>query len=157
MTAKAVVAIASVSVALASAGCLSFYEIPVETPIQAKIDVTAFQRVLIAGFLTGGVKNIDPNTETARLLRSQLRTKQDLKVIDADVLSLVDEVDKLRGATPAPLPVAGTADDARIKTEKDLQTYEKIFDDADYWKKLGDEYDHPLIVTGSIIFTASIL
>ena len=153
MTAKAAVAIASVSVALASAGCLSFYEIPVETPIQAKIDVTAFQRVLIAGFLTGGVKNIDPNTETARLLRSQLRTKQDLKVIDADVLSLVDEVDKLRGATPAPLPVAGAADDAKIKTEKDLQTYEKIFDDADYWKKLGDEYDHPLIVTGSIIFT----
>ena len=54
---------------------MSFYEIPVETPIQAKIDVTTFQRVLVAGFLTGGCDSIDPNTETARLLRSQLRSK----------------------------------------------------------------------------------
>jgi hypothetical protein len=147
MTVKTAAAIASLGLALASVGCLKFYEIPVEIPIQSKIDVTAFQKVLIAGFLTGGTKSIDPNTETARLLRSQLRTKQDLKVIDADVISLVDEVKKQRG-TPAP---AATAE-PQIKDEADLQPYEQIFSDADRWKQLGQEYDQPLIVTGSVLF-----
>jgi hypothetical protein len=132
----------------AGAGCVSFYEIPVETPIHAKLDVTPFQRVLVAGFLAGGSKNIDPNAETARLLRSQLRSKSDLKVIDADVLSLVEEVDKQRGAAPI-----ADSDEPRIKTDKDLAEYEKILSDKDFWKKLGEEYQSPLIVTGSILFT----
>ena len=149
MTARTAAAIASLGVALASAGCLNFYEIPVETPIQAKIDVTGFQRVLVAGFLTGGSRNIDPNTETARLLRSQLRTKQDMRVIDADVISLVDEMDKRRG-TPS---IMGPTEDAKIKGEADLKAYEEIFNDAEYWKKIGAEYQSPLIVTGSVLFT----
>ena len=53
MTARTVVAIGSLTLALVSAGCLKFYEVPVEIPIQAKIDVARFQRVLIAGFLSG--------------------------------------------------------------------------------------------------------
>src|SRR5438445_12557784 len=94
MTARIAAAIASLALASGTLGCMGFYEIPIETPIQAKLDVSAFQRVLIVGFLAGGSKSVDPNTETARLLRSQLRTKSDLKVIDADVRSLVDEVEK---------------------------------------------------------------
>ena len=153
MTAKTAVAIGSVVVAaLASAGCLSFYEIAVETPIQAKLDVTPFQRVLVAGFLGGGSKSIDPNTETARLLRSQLRTKSDLKVIDADVMTLVDEVDRRR-ASDGSAPAADSSEDPKIKNEKDLQEYEKIFADVEFWKKLGEEYQGPLIVTGSVLFT----
>jgi hypothetical protein len=132
----------------AGAGCVSFYEIPVETPIHAKLDVTPFQRVLVAGFLAGGSKNIDPNAETARLLRSQLRSKSDLKVIDADVLSLVDEVDRQRGAA-----AVADSEEPRIKTDKDLAEYEKILSDKAFWKKLGEEYQSPLIVTGSIMFT----
>jgi len=97
MTVKTAAAVGSVAVALATVGCIKFYEIPVETPIHAKMDVSPFQRVLVAGFLAGGSKSIDPNTETARLLRSQLRTKSQLKVIDSDALSLVDEIDKRRG------------------------------------------------------------
>lgn len=153
MTARTAAAIASFAAVLGLAGCSSFYEIAVETPIQAKIDVTAFQRVLVAGFLTGGARAIDANTETARLLRSQLRSKQDMRVIDADVLSLVDEVDRQKGQAPA--APAGAAADAepRIKTEKDLQPYEQIFNDAEYWKKIGAEYQSPLIVTGSVLFT----
>ena len=149
MIARTAVAIGSLAVALSSAGCLSFYEIAVETPIHAKLDVSPFQRVLVAGFLSGGSKAIDPNTETARLLRSQLRTKSELRVIDSDVLSLVDEIDKLRGTPP---PAAAT-DEPRIKTEKDLEPYEDIFKDAEYWKKLGAEHQSPLIVTGSVLFT----
>jgi len=150
MTARTAAAIVSLAAGLGLAGCSSFYEIAVETPIQAKIDVSAFQRVLVAGFLTGGAKAIDANTETARLLRSQLRSKQDMRVIDTDVLSLVDEVDRQKGQ-----PQAGAAADGepRIKTEKDLEAYEPIFNNAEYWKKIGAEYQSPLIVTGSVMFT----
>jgi hypothetical protein len=153
MTVKTAAAIASVVIAgLATAGCLNFYEIAVETPIQAKLDVTPFQRVLVAGFLGGGSKSIDPNTETARLLRSQLRTKSELKVIDADVMTLVDEVDRRR-ASGGSAPAGDSPDEPKIKNEKDLQEYETIFADVDYWKKLGEEYQGPLIVTGSVLFT----
>jgi len=148
MIARTAVAIGSAAVALATAGCLNFYELPVETPIHAKLDSTPFQRVLVAGFIAGGSKSIDPNTETARLLRSQLRTKSQMRVIDADAISLVDEVDKRRGGDAQP-----PSDEPRIMTEKDLEAYESIFKDAEYWKKLGEEYQGPLIVTGSVLFT----
>jgi hypothetical protein len=151
MTVRTAAAIASLAAALTLAGCSSFYEIAVETPIQAKIDIAAFQRVLVAGFLTGGARTIDANTETARLLRSQLRTKQDLRVIDTDAISLIDEVDKQKGQ--APPPAAGPDAEPRFNTEKDLEAYETIFKDADYWKKLGAEYESPLIVTGTVMFT----
>ncbi|MEZ5316007.1 MAG: hypothetical protein R2752_01255 [Vicinamibacterales bacterium] len=141
MTARTAAA-ASLVLALASAGCLSFYEIAVETPIQAKIDVSPFRRVLVAGFLSGGADNIDPNTETARLLRSQLRSRSDMTVIDADVLPLTDEARRQNAA------LAG----APMATEADLEAYEKFFDDAAYWKKVGDEYQGALIVTGSVLF-----
>ena len=158
MTARTVAAIASVTLALASSACLSFYEIAVETPIQAKIDVTPFRRVLVAGFLAGGSNNIDPNSETARLLRSQLRTKSDMTVIDADVLSLVDEVDRRRG-TPAPQaapPAAAAATqpaEPKVRTEEELKAYEEIFNDAEFWKRIGEEYQGPLIVTGTVMFS----
>jgi hypothetical protein len=152
MTVRTAAAIASLTAGLALAvGCSSFYEIPVETPINAKIDVTKFQRVLVAGFVAGGAKAIDANTETARLLRSQLRSKQDLRVIDTDAISLVDVVDKLKGQTPAAPAAADAAPE--IKTDKDLESYQSIFDNADYWKKLGEQYQGPLIVTGTVMFT----
>lgn len=150
MTGKTVVACASLVVALASAGCLSFYEIAVETPIKAKLDVTPFQRILVAGFLTGGSKNIDPNTETARLLRSTMRTKSDLKIIDADVINLAEEFDKRRSK---PAPTGAAADEPRIKDERDLLDYDPILKDESYWKEIGALYQSPLIVTGSVLFS----
>ena len=149
MTARTSAAIGSLALAIATAGCLSFYEVAVETPIHAKLDATPFQRVLVAGFLAGGSTVLDPNTETARLLRSQLRTKSQLRVIDTDAIELVTEVDKRRGAQ-ATNPQA--TDEPKIKTEKDLEAYEQIFQDAEYWKKIGEEFQGPLIVTGSILF-----
>ena len=150
MTARTVVAVASLAVGLATAGCVNFYEVTVETPIQAKLDVTPFQRVLVAGFVTGGSKNIDPNTETARLLRSQLRTKSDLKIIDADVINLPEEFDKRRSK---PAPTGAAADEPRIKDERDLLDYEPILKDENYWKEIGALYQSPLIITGSVLFT----
>jgi hypothetical protein len=151
-------------------GCTSFYEIPIETPIQPKMDVTPFQRVLVAGFISGGTEDVDANLETVRLLRSQLRTKSPLRVIEAEALPLasVAEEELKEAAAPAAEPVPAlpdapaTADkpgdpkaapEPRVKNEKDLQKYDKIFADTAYWKKLGEEYQNPLIVTGTILFT----
>ena len=66
----------------------NLYEVPIETPLQPKLDVSAFQRVLIAGFVTGGTNEVDANLETARLLRSHLRTESRLDVIDSEVIDL---------------------------------------------------------------------
>jgi hypothetical protein len=149
MTARTVAAIVSLAVALPLAGCASFYEIPVETPIQAKIDVGAFQRILVAGFLNGGSQAIDANTETARLLRSQLRNRQEMRVIDADVIPLVEEMDRRLGLTPPP----DDGETPRFQDEKALDAHAAIFNDTEYWKKLGEEYQQPLIVTGTVIFS----
>jgi hypothetical protein len=141
----------------ALAGCTSYFEIPIETPIQPKLDITAFQRVLVAGFVAGGDEEVDANLETVRLLRSQLRQKGSLRVIEAEALPLAT----LAGQqTAAPPPVASPSDTATttdtglplIKEEKDLEAYEKVFTNTDYWKKIGDEHQQPLIVTGMVLF-----
>src|SRR4029453_10754422 len=90
MTARTAAALGSAALVLVASACTSFYEVPIETPIQPKMDVTPFQRVFIAGFIAGGSEDVDANLETVRLLRSQLRSKSSLRVIDADVLPLAD-------------------------------------------------------------------
>ena len=148
-------------------------EIPIETPIQPKLDVSAFQRVLIAGFVTGMNDDVDANQETVRLLRSQLRSKSSLKVIDADVMALTEIAqDQSKGATESDDPPvrdvaaagasgANTAADrgsqptplpAHIKDQKDIEPYERIFANIAYWKRIGEEYQNPLIVTGTVLF-----
>ena len=146
----------SLSLLVGVAGCASFYEIPIETPIAAKLDVSAFQRVFIAGFLAGGTEDVDGNVETVRLLRSQLRMKSNLRVIDADVLPLMDVAASSRPQGQAAGPAAEpreTPQPAQLKSEKDLEPFEHIFADADYWKRIGEEYQNPLIVTGTVLFT----
>jgi hypothetical protein len=197
MTARTAAAAASLTLALTLVACTNFYEVPIETPIQPKMDVSPFQRVLIAGFLAGGSEDVDANLETVRLLRSQLRSKSSLRVIDADVLPLIDLATEQRakpaapasdsgagttseGTTPPPTPPpstngpsttaqgtasqgtngkpaqgapAATGEQTRIKDEKDLQPLEGIFANVDFWKKIGEEYQNPLIVTGTVLFT----
>jgi hypothetical protein len=152
MIGRIAVAVVSLAVGLGSAGCVSFYEVLVETPIQAKLDITPFRRVLVAGFVSGGTISIDPNSETARLLRSQLRNRGELMVIDADVIELVDEVDRRRLEAGLPIPEV-VEDQPRIATEQDLTVYQEIFDDEEFWASVGEAYDQPLIVTGSVLFT----
>jgi hypothetical protein len=139
----------SLAAVLATA-CTSFYEIPIETPIRAKLDVGAFQRVLVAGFLAGGSDDVDGNLETTRLLRSQLRTKSELRVIDADVLPLMDVASEDRKGSDA----GSAALPNPIKDDKDLDQYQHVFADVEYWKGIGEEYQQPLIVTGTVMFTS---
>ena len=159
MTGRTSLLLLSVALGSSLPGCAgSFYEVPIETPIAAKLDVSAFQRVYIAGFLSGGTSDIDGNLETVRLLRSQLRTKSSLRVVDADVLPLIKDAGGVGPQGPQGLG-AGPAAEARqaatgeIRNEKDLQAYEHIFGDAEYWKRVGEEHQGPLIVTGTILFT----
>ena len=56
-----------------SVACTSYTEIPIETPISPKLDVTAFQRVFIAGFIAGANEDVDANMETVRLGRTALK------------------------------------------------------------------------------------
>ena len=61
MTARTAAAVASLALALAVSAVHGHrYEVPIETPIQPKMDVSPFQRVLIAGFLAGGSKTWTP-------------------------------------------------------------------------------------------------
>jgi hypothetical protein len=191
MTARSAAAIASLVLLTSVSACTNFFEVPIETPISAKMDVSAFRRVLVAGFISGGTEDVDANLETVRLLRSQLRSKSGLRVIEAEVLPLAEmAADKAKAAAapseplapgglpavaaapapssqspasaPAPVPAqanaapAGTpasSVEARIRTEKDLEKYQSIFADVAFWKKIGEEYENPLIVTGTVMFT----
>jgi hypothetical protein len=153
----------------------NYYEIPIETPIQPKLDVTPFQRVLVAGFIAGGSEDVDANQETVRLLRSQLRTKSSLKVIDADPLPLIEIAQDQNQSASASSPSADEGPVIRdntpnraagangsgqtlalpqtIKEEKDLEPYERLFANTAYWKRMGEEFQNPLIVTGTVLFT----
>src|SRR5829696_5136181 len=105
MTVRSAAAIASLAFVCAS-GCTNFYEVPIETPIQAKLDVAAFRRVLVAGFISGGTDDVDANLETVRLLRSQLRSKTTLRVIEAEVLPLVELANEHAAKSGEAVPVA---------------------------------------------------
>ena len=174
----ALVSVAAMLAATAVACGPSYFEIPIETPIRPKMDVSAFQRVLVAGFVAGGSDDVDTNLETVRLLRSQLRSKSSLKVIDADVMPLIEiaqdqskpgpvPVDDAAGAAsagqtagpggPAATSANSGASDVMalpktIKEEKDLEPYERLFANTAYWKTIGEEYQNPLIVTGTVLF-----
>ena len=152
MTGRAALTVSSCLAVALTAACTSYYEIPVETPIRAKLDVGAFQRVLVAGFLAGGTDEIDGNLETTRLLRSQLRTKSELRVIDVDVLPLMEVAAEGRDSE-ANGQGAQSALPAAIKDDKDLDAYEHVFANVEYWKKIGEEHQQPLIVTGTVMFT----
>jgi len=189
MTARSAATIASLVLLTTVSGCTSFFEVPIETPLSPKMDVSAFRRVLVAGFISGGTDDVDANLETVRLLRSQLRTKSGLRVIEADVLPLAElAADKAKTApanssgpsestetsangnlpkvasdvqtmapqaqAPAPATVSQNAEAAaKIRNAKDLEKYQSIFADVAFWKKIGEEYENPLIVTGTVLFT----
>jgi len=165
----ALAALAAILAAGTAACSASYLEIPIETPIQPKLDVTPFQRVLVAGFVAGGSDDIDANQETVRLLRSQLRTKSSLKVIDADILPLMEVAQDQAKATAEDRdrenasPQSTNSGDhqsnaamplpQKIKDEKDLEQYERLFANTAYWKRIGEEFQNPLIVTGTVLFT----
>ena len=162
---------------LGVSACTNSYEVPIETPLQPKLEIARFQRILVAGFLAGGTSEVDTNLETARLLRSQLRNESRLDVIDAEVLDLLAiaelEGDVLAdqdaasgdglGRTTSGAPLSAQDDNGQddvegeedeTLSEEELEAYESIFANVSYWRQLGEEHQSPLIVTGTVYFTS---
>lgn len=130
-----------------SIGCASFVEIPIETPLQSKIDVSRFRRVLVAGFATEpGASDIELSSETSRLLQNQLRSVSRLQVLEPDRPPLHDALDRVKSSL--------AEDDRWTKASREQFRLEadKILTDGEYWRKLGEEYQNPLIVTGRVSF-----
>ena len=108
--------LASAALALAAGGCLTFIEVPVETPIRPKIDASPFSRVYVAGFLPSGSEDVDTNLETVRLLRSQLKNKGGMRIIEADVLPLAEAARPVPGDGAAASQPAAVVDLAKGAT-----------------------------------------
>jgi hypothetical protein len=121
--------------------------VPVETPLQSKIDVTSFRRVLVAGFVTDpGESDVELGSETTRLLQNQLRSNSKLQVLEPDHPPLHDALEAL-------LEKLGEGG-KYTRDERDQYRLEsdKILQDAEYWRRVGEEFQQPLIVTGRLGF-----
>ena len=133
--------------ALGGAGCASFSEVTIETPLQSRIDVEAFRRVLVAGFVTDlGESDVNVSSETMRLLQNQLRTQTRMQVLEPDHPPLDDALEKV----VEKLGEGGKyskADKDQYKLETD-----QVLQDGEFWRRVGEEFQGPLIVTGRLGF-----
>jgi len=150
------VAIAALAFA---AGCTNYYEVPIEVPISAKLDVAKYNRILVASFTTQTNENLDLDSETVRLLRNQLRMRSNLQVIDADLEPLGDFSEKTLEEQGLLKTFKEMEDQARASGEEEISQQEwidleqdKLLEDQEYWKQVGEEYQNPLIVTGKLRF-----
>jgi len=129
------------------AGCGGVIEVPVETPLQSKLDVSSFRRILIAGFVTDlEPTDVDLSSETSRLLQNQLRSNTRLQVLEPDRPPLQDALERVLDK----LGEQGRYD----KDEKEQFRLEadKLLQDPEFWRKMGEEYQQPLVVTGKLGF-----
>jgi len=137
----------SLLAALSALGCASFVEVPVETPLQSKLDVSRFRRILIAGFVTDlQDADVDLSAETARLLQNQLRSNTRVQVIEPDRPPLQDALDNIL----ARLDEEGSY--ASEEKEQYALEADRLLEDPEFWRKMGEEYQQPLIVTGKLGF-----
>lgn len=137
----------SLLVALLTGGCAGIVEVPVETPLQSKLDVSRFRRILIAGFVTDlDSTDVDLSAETARLLQNQLRSSTRLQVLEPDRPPLGEALGKVLEK----LGEQGRYD----KEEKEQFRLEadRLLQDPEFWRKMGEEYQEPLVVTGKLGF-----
>lgn len=103
-----------------------------QEPARARAFVGTFDRILVAGFLADTLSDrghaLDINDETARVLRMTLRSRGSFDVIETSPLVLGQP-----GTTGA-------------------RADEEVLADVPFWRRLGEEYREPLILTGSVVF-----
>jgi hypothetical protein len=152
-------ALVAVAVLGAAMGCTSFYEVPIEVPIDAKLDVSEYNRILVASFTTQTNERLDLDSETVRLLRNQLRMRSQLQVLDADVDPLGDFSEETLEELGLLKEFEKLDEQARAVGEDEISRQEwidleqdKLLEDQEYWQQLGEEYQNPLIVTGKLRF-----
>ncbi len=135
-------------------------EVPVEIPIDAKLDLSGYSRVLVGSFVTQTNESLDLDQETSRLLRNQLRVNSRLQVIDAEIEPLGDFSDQALEESGLESTFAELADDAvAVGDEISRQEWidleqDKLLEDQEYWRLLGEEFQEPLIVSGRLRFRA---
>lgn len=132
---------------LALPACVSFIEVPIETPVQSKLDVSPFRRVLVAGFVTEpGEQEVEISSETSRLLQNQLRANSKLQILEPDRPPIHDALEKV-------LEKLGEGDKLS-KQEKEQYRLEadRVLQDGEFWRKVGEEFGNPLIITGRLGF-----
>jgi hypothetical protein len=138
---------ASLLVALLAGGCSGIVEVPVETPLQSKLDVSRFRRILIAGFVTDlEESDVDLSAETTRLLQNQLRSNTKLQVLEPDHAPLRDALSRV---------LEKIGDQGHYNKEEKEQfrlEADKLLQDPEYWRKMGEEFEQPLVVTGKLSF-----
>lgn len=144
-------------------GCAAgpYVEVPIEIPIEAKLDLSGFGRVLVGSFVTQTNENLDLDRETSRLLRNQLRINSRLSVIEAEVEPLGDFSDEALETSGLAAMFDEMAADAVAIGDGDISRQEwidleqdKLLEDVDYWRRLGEEFEEPLIVSGRLRFAA---
>jgi hypothetical protein len=127
--------------------CSSVLEVPVETPLQSKLDVSAFRRILIAGFVTDlQDSDVDLSAETSRLLQNQLRSNTRLQVLEPDRPPLQDALEK------ALEKIGEGGSYSNEEKEQYRLESDRLLQDPDFWRKMGEEYQQPLIVAGRLDF-----
>jgi hypothetical protein len=130
-----------------AAGCSSTIEVPVETPLQSKLDVGSFRRILIAGFVTDlEQSDVDLSAETSRLLQNQLRSNTRLQVLEPDRPPLQPALEKILEKLGE-----GASYNKEEKEQFRLEA-DKLLQDPEFWRKMGEEYQNPLIVSGKLSF-----
>lgn len=128
------VAVIAVAASVAGAACslIALSRDPASSPTRARAFVSTFDRVLIAGFVAENVpdrgRDLNLNQETARLLRMKLRSGASITVYESE-----------------PVHLARAA--AATATSED-----SVFHHVAFWKRLGEEYRQPLILTGTVAF-----
>ncbi len=144
-----------------ASGCTTYYEVPIEVPISAKLDLSRFNRVLVASFATRSSEPMDLDSETVRLLRNQLRTRSRLQVIEGEVTPLGDfsepslkETGKLEEFKEREKEAKAEGEEPISQQEWVDMEQEKLLADEDYWRRIGEEYQNPLIVTGRLSFNS---
>ena len=134
------------------AGCTAadIYKIQIAMPPDQKL--LGFRRVLIAGFLADRSDQMDLNEETARFLRTRLRSETSLSVMESEPLDLA----AVSPLTPRQLEApAATFEHSNLTRGTDsipFRADDAVFANLPFWRRLGEEYLEPLIVTGTVLF-----
>jgi len=141
--------------------CTSYFEVPIEVPISAKLDLSRFNRVLVASFATDSSEPMDLDSETVRLLRNQLRTRSKLTVIEGDLAPLGDFSERTLKESGKLEEFKNLEKQAKAEGEEEISRQEwvdmeqdKVLADEAYWRKIGEEYQNPLIVSGKVSFNS---
>ena len=135
-------------------GCAGGRTIPrrVDALPEPKSELHSFPRVLVAGFISRGTRDVALNQETARIVRTQLKTNTLFQVVEAQPWELPEASREWTSRTQRPHTEGAVSNPERGTASRENADDDAVFHNVPFWKALGEEYSGPLIVTGTVIF-----